>query len=341
MRRSKNIEPGMTPALETDSMHSEWGQVTLPPVDTAEEVYGELEFGGCDLNFIDRLENNTPTPREELYFPSAGEIAFSTQQELEVANAEMLELLNSSPGLEGVVGNDDRIRVQNTLDPNYPWSRKICSLIVTTQSGQRLRGTGWIAGERLVMTAAHNLYIHERGGWPLSVTVIPGRNGFRAPFNHFTVGAEHLVVTRGWKQRRELASDLGGIVIPVDYSRRFIPQTGYFAIRCLDDRKLARSRTNIVGYPVRTNPVGSQWWHGRRVLPDVGPQTFQYNVDTTRGQSGSPAFIYDGTHRFVVGIHNVDAGPFNQAVRINQNVLKKIRQWKRDAEGFPINDSRD
>ncbi len=214
MRRSKNIEPGLTPRFESDSLESEWGPAVSSVDEHHDPPYGMLEFDTCDAGFIDNQQLDTPTTREEIYFPSAGEVAFASEQEMEIAHAEMLDLLKSNVGLEGVIGNDDRVWVRDTRDQRYPWARKICSLIVTTQAGQRLRGTGWIAGPRLILTAAHNLYIHERGGWPSSVTVIPGRNGFRAPYSYFNVSASNLIVTRGWHHRKELATDLGAIVIP-------------------------------------------------------------------------------------------------------------------------------
>lgn len=329
VKRSKNIEPGCSPLGLSCSLESEFG-VEAPKRKQSKKPFGELEFSCCDMDFIDNVECEHSTVRDELYYPSAGEIAFGNQASAEITQATELNHLKTV-GLEGIVGDDDRIRVPNTLDANYPWSRKICSLIVTTRAGQRLKGTGWIAGERLVMTAGHNLFLHNRGGWARSVQVIPARNGRHAPFDSFTVTAGKLITTRGWKERQELSSDVGGIVIPSEYSTQFIPQIGFFAIRALDDATLRRARTNIVGYPVRVYPVGSQWWHGRRVLPELGERTFRYNIDTTVGQSGSPAFVLHNGERFVIGIHNVDVGRFNQAVRVNSEVLEKIREWKQIA----------
>jgi len=330
-----NIELGSSPANGEDSLDTLIGEEEKVARSRKKAGLGELEFICCDNSFIDHDDCSHTTTREEFFFPSTDEVVFDGHGQGRIYRPHLIEQMNSDSGFESVIGNDDRVRIVNTLGPQFPYSRRICSLIVTTRTNERLRGTGWIADNRLVMTAGHNLYIHQRLGWARSVTVIPGRNSTIAPFGSFTVDARSLFITKGWKERREISSDMGAITIPKDYSEEFSSRIGYFEIRALSDAQITRSRANIVGYPVDVIPVGSQWWHGRRILPNPQPRTIRYNIDTSPGQSGSAVYIKEGNTRYVVGIHNFDFGQFNQAVRINFDVLQKIREWKRIANAQP------
>ena len=328
-KRTKNIEPGFDPESDEDNRLDTVVGIE-PPKSKHQAPVGELEFNCCDNNFIDCDDFTGETVRDEALFPSAGAVAFGASGQ--VQNPRVDYLPTSTVNFERVIGDDDRVRILDTLDADRPWAKRICSLIATTRTGERLRGTGWLAGKRLVMTTAHNLFVHERAGWVKTVTVIPGRNGRSAPFETFTVRAPELLITRGWEDRKDLTADFGGIIIPKSYSQRHLGQTGFFSIRVFSDNDLVRARVKIAGYPAFISPVGTQWWHGRRISPRISPDALRYNIDTTKGQSGSPAFITIGGQRYVAGIHNVDIGAFNQAVRINSEVLSVIRDWKRRSE---------
>ena len=318
-----NIEPGSKGGTFHDSDESVFGK-DQPIFKSRELLKGELEFPGRVTESRIRSGGISGEPRDEFLFPSSDELVFGQSSR---GLAHRMRLLESGidPKPERVFDGDDRVRIQNTLDPNFVWARQVCSLIIETSSLRTVRGTGWMAGPRTIVTAGHNLYFHQEGGFAQNVRVIPGRNSRAAPFESFTVSSSRLVVTKGWSERQEVESDYGAIRIPDDYDTS---RLGFFGMKAASDSELENTQANIAGYPVDVLPFGTLWWHGRRILAPTGPRTFRYNIDTSEGQSGSPVWIKEGDVRLVVGIHNYDFGVFNQATRISQSVLDTIREWR-------------
>lgn len=319
-RQAVRIEPGSSGHVFTDSHDTVYGE-DAPASATPIKLKGELEFPNSVNKFMLHAGGDSGIGRDEFLFPSADELLFD---QTGLGRSQTMKLM-VNPEPQRVFDNDDRVRITNTLDANMLWARQICSLIITTRTLRTVRGTGWLAGPRTVVTAAHNLYFHREQGFAASIRVIPGRNGLAAPFDSFTVGGSSLVITNGWQARQEVESDYGAIRIPSSYSTSSI---GFFGFKVVTDNELSNSLANISGYPVDVVPFGTQWWHGRRILDGPGASTFRYNIDTSPGDSGAPVWIKEGDARYVVGIHNYDFDTFNQATRITQNVMDSIRRWK-------------
>src|SRR4029450_3925081 len=86
-----------------------------------------------------------------------------------------LERRRSGPGLESVLGPDDRARILDTELP--PW-RMICALEMRGPSGAGAIGTGWLVGPRTILTAGHCVHSGRfYGGWARESVGGPGRHG--------------------------------------------------------------------------------------------------------------------------------------------------------------------
>ena len=223
---------------------------------------------------------------------------------------------------EVVIGKDDRIRIHSTT--TYPW-RTICSLLITARDNSRWIGTGWLVGNRTVITAGHVVYIHSRGGWAKSVEVIPGRNATSRPYGSCI--ATSLRSVTGWTKKRKRSHDYGAIILPKNCS--YGKQLGYFGYGNYSKGTLQDLTVNLSGYP-GDKPSGTQWWHARRVK-SVTSRTLIYNIDTAGGQSGSPVWRVRDGKRYAVGIHTNGSSSGNSATRITKPVFNNIKKWK--AEG--------
>ena len=73
--------------------------------------------------------------------------------------------------VEVVIGEDERKHVENVNI--LPW-QAICKLNITARDDSKWIGTGWLISARTVITAGHCVYMHDMGGWPKSIEVIPG-----------------------------------------------------------------------------------------------------------------------------------------------------------------------
>src|SRR5207237_139595 len=112
---------------------------------------------------------------------------------------------------EVIIGTDDRVQITSTTA--FPW-RAVCSLRIRAADGTSWLGTGWLASQRVVVTAGHCVYMRKHGGWAKSITVIPGRNGAEAPFGQAVATQFGSVV--GWTRDDVREYDYGVILLPED-----------------------------------------------------------------------------------------------------------------------------
>jgi V8-like Glu-specific endopeptidase len=222
--------------------------------------------------------------------------------------------------LEVVIGPDDRVEVGNTEE--YPW-RCIASLLVTAADGSNWIGTAWLVSPRLMLTAGHCVYMHDRGGWVRQIEVIPGRRGSARPFGSCSVTDFRSV--RGWTQNRDRDFDYAAILLPE--SCRLGDQLGWLGFEVRDDDELDNLTINISGYP-GDKPAGTQWFHSN-VVTGLDERVITYEIDTAGGQSGAPVWVLKpGVGRFGVGIHTNGSLAGNSATRISSGVFNNIVTWR-------------
>lgn len=280
------------------------------------ETDSELEtVAGYDASLLDTTREalSEARPQERLldaWYADLGDPAVGAMLQQPGATETVAEV---------VIGADDRVRVTNTTA--YPW-RTICSLRITARDGSRWIGTGWLVGNRTLITAGHVVYMHSRGGWVRNIEVIPGRNGSSEPFGSCTATSFRSVL--GWTRSRKRSHDYGAILLPrtCDYGKRL----GYFGYANYGFFTLLNMLVNLSGYP-GDKPAGTQWWHARRIKW-VTSRTLVYNIDTAGGQSGSPVWRKKGSQRYAVGIHTNGSSSGNSATRITKPVFDNIKKWK-------------
>lgn len=238
-------------------------------------------------------------------------------------DASLRALLRSQPAdssiLEVVIGDDDRREIVTTTD--FPW-RCICSLRITAADGSGWIGTGWLVGPRLLVTAGHCVYVHDRGGWVKQIEVIPGRRASERPYGSCI--ATSFWSVRGWTDYRDRKYDYAAILLPSD--RRYGDDLGWFGFAVRPDPVLGGAIVNISGYP-GDKPSGTQWFHAK-AMADVDERVLTYTIDTAGGQSGAPVWIkYADGSRYGVGIHTNGHITGNSATRISQPVFDNIKAW--------------
>jgi glutamyl endopeptidase len=220
---------------------------------------------------------------------------------------------------EVIIGTDDRVRITPTT--TFPW-RAICSLRITAKNGSRWIGTGWLVAPRTVITAGHCVYMHDQGGWPKSIEVIPGLNDAARPYGSF-MGTSFRSVA-GWVNDKKREYDYGCIILPSN--ARPGDKTGVFGFAVKDNPYLLSAYLNLAGYP--GDKGGNQQWFMARKAKSVAPRVIYYEIDTMGGQSGSPVWVKVGNARYAVGIHTNGLVSGNSATRIVQPVFNNLQAWK-------------
>ena len=106
---------------------------------------------------------------------------------------------------------DTRVKVDR--NQYFPF-KYICNLDITFMdhgTPKRFAGTGFVVGDRCVLTAGH--CVHDQTfGWASSIVVYPGYDGSTAPFGQET--SSDLAACRGWVDSANRDVDCGAIFLP-------------------------------------------------------------------------------------------------------------------------------
>lgn len=209
----------------------------------------------------------------------------------------------------------------------FPW-RATVSLAITAADGSLWNGTGWFAGPRTVVTAAHSVYVHGsdvrgRDGWVRSVSVMPGRSGTQLPFGAVTVGRQAFRAAEGWTEERDGRADYGAIVLNKPLGRL----TGWYGFGVYDDQVLTRSSAHIAGYPC-DKPAGTLWQQGGPVAA-VTKNRVRCDKGVAVGESGGALVRMIAGQPYAFAIHNYSGWYASIASRITAPVYQQLLCWRR------------
>ncbi len=225
-------------------------------------------------------------------------------------------------GMERIIGRDDRVQVRNTRGVPF---RAICQLLIEAKNGRRYIGTGWLVSPRTLITAGHNIFLHNAGGWAKSVTVTPGLFGTSKPFGSVKTASFRSVI--GWVRNRRADSDYGAILLP--RNARLNIGNQYFQLAEATASRIRGKYLNISGYP-GDKGGRHQWFHARPVRR-LSNRRIYYTIDTMGGQSGSPVWIKERNGVWTaVGIHAYGSSTENSATRLIRPILNNTIRWRNE-----------
>ena len=226
-------------------------------------------------------------------------------------------ILGGTFGPESIcLGRDELVAISTA--ENGPW-RWNCKLVINMPDGDYV-GTGFLIGDRTVITAGHCVHGGKGGQWATSIEVIPGMTGERRPFGTFISNRFRSVT--GWVQDGSPTHDYGAIILNEDVGARL----GYFGFAVLPASDLNSLLVNTSGYPADLDR-GLQQYYGKGRISPLESRQLKYMIDTYGGQSGSAVYRFLNGERHVVGIHAYGGCP-NGATRITPDVFENLKKWK-------------
>jgi V8-like Glu-specific endopeptidase len=202
---------------------------------------------------------------------------------------------------------DGRVRVLETAR----WPHNICTQIDMTFNGQLYGGSGCLVGPHHVLTCGHNVYDREERKWAERISVHPALNDSNAPFGEIQV--VKAITFKGWILEGKPMLDMALLILNKSIGK----YTGWGGLLSDSDNeaKLLRERVHITGYP--GDKGSKQMWSMSHTIKVVKPEEFEYEIDTSGGQSGSPIWINRYGVPMVLGVHTLGHDLINSGVRLS------------------------
>lgn len=259
---------------------------------------------------------------------AAEKASFIVPRETDLAALDQFDALSDLPPIEAfffgvpetVCLPDDRTRVSDTTAAS--WSAN-CQLIITMRDGSQARGTGWLLGPRIVVTAGHCVHDGQDGDFYERIEVIPAMNGPTRPFGSQVIEKAQLRASESWKANGTVALDYGAILLRQEFRSPSGASPANHDVVVKSDSELNALDVFLSGYPA-DKPVGTQWTDSDPVS-GVRVDRLRYMVDTFGGHSGSAVIPVGQTA--AVGIHNYGGCP-NHCTRITSDVKRDLDQWR-------------
>lgn len=243
------------------------------------------------------------------YNTKTKEITYGADQDIK-SNQISLDEINF-PMLTGVIGTDNRVKINNTTDSPY---RNICYIESTFSDGAVSQGSGTLVYFNVLLTAGHMVYEREHGGWATSIQVYPAKNGTNNPLGSAT--STQITTNNAWINNCDHEWDWG----IVDLNRSFDTWQLYGYYNNYNSQ--LGEQIQAIGYP------GEFMYSDTNSISGIGDRYMQTLCDWTAGESGGA--IIDKKSNNLIGIisyEHTENGQYtyNGAVRINEDLFNRLQ----------------
>lgn len=232
-------------------------------------------------------------------------------------------------------------RVNDTTVVPFRW---VCFVWTTHAGGPRYLGSGWLAGGSrnylVLLTAAHNLYQRDKGGWATSIRISPAQGGGGNPYTTYTASLADIQIAFNYfmKDQGQANSsnshDYAAIVLrkaSVDWD------TQGFTPLSETDAQLRNQAGMITGYPGNynkgKNPQDYGMYQESVTLAPNGDTEVAVPTDFTEGASGGPVYVAGTNNAVGIYSHGSWGGwGTTYARRIAQDLLEDSSNWSSPLE---------
>jgi V8-like Glu-specific endopeptidase len=219
-----------------------------------------------------------------------------------------------------IVGTDDRKQITDAS--GYP-DRVVGWLWSQAQDDSWSTCTATLIGPFTAITAAHCVYVHDKGGWIKQMLFIPGvTDPESAPFG--TYDWENINILKGYIDNYDgtnygsaMPWDMAVITLAEDAGN----QLGWMGFR-VDDA--SDWDADIIGYP-GDKPDGTMWSNSCKIKADqFGDLIYWHECDTFAGSSGSSMWEDQKGDLYIRGINVAEDDKVNYGVRLTDSYYQFI-----------------
>lgn len=224
------------------------------------------------------------------------------------------ERSSAGPLTNSVIGADNRILVTNTAI--FPW-RSQNKIYVTFPNGKTYGCSGTLIQAKYLLTAGHCVYSKADGGWYKKLEAIPGLNGTYKPYG--SVYGTYVRSYKGWTQSKSPNYDIALVTLDKSIGNT----VGWFGYKYYSS--INGVTAYISGYPGDKGGTKQYYHYG----PITSSNTYRvyYTIDTYSGQSGSGIYRFEGSNRYVFGVHTTGGSTTNSGTRLNSTKVSNISAW--------------
>ena len=219
---------------------------------------------------------------------------------------------------EAIIGNNDLIKVKNTLQYPYSTSAYVEATFKNIDSIVISRGSASFIKDNVLITAAHVVYDRKSKTEATEVKIMPAATPDSNPFGEIKVKeVRYLKEFRNTDPDELTTYDLAVLILEEPIGA----QLGTLGLpNNLENTK--NLDVTITGYPSFNKHIKQMYTDTKAVLQDTNDFLF-YQVDTLPGASGSA--VYDSNNR-IVGVHTngSKSEQMNYAVKLNEKALSFI-----------------
>jgi glutamyl endopeptidase len=191
---------------------------------------------------------------------------------------------------------------------------------MTFPNGQRFSGTGTLIGKSSVLTAGHNVYSEENGGWVDQVEIFPGLDGTFMPFGRLF--GSGWGTFKPWKSRQDPRYNIAH----VDVDEIIGDTAGWLGVGKTNG--IVGMPATLAGYPTDRDD-GTFQYSASGPIGTANQDFLTYSIDADDAQTGGAIQRVVGDKVFVAAVHTGSVGGQNRGVRLNAPRLKIVRQWGR------------
>lgn len=214
-----------------------------------------------------------------------------------------------------VFDTDDRTQVGDISKAPY---NAIVRLLIEDK-GTSYQGTGFMVKPGVMVTAGHNVYNFTAKKFYDKISALD--NATQTWHQAFNIAIDPL-----FPKDNSAPHDWAVVAVAVDPGKT-VPCLSILRMDQSDSPDVTKTTEEIAGFPLYVRDVETENMYtetGTILFHDKDATTFQYRIDTSGGNSGSPIILYKDSVPYAIGIHVESDTSYNRGKAIDQAIVNAI-----------------